>query len=191
MFPRSKSWIVVVPSASGIWIWREMGKARRGIAENLRISTFYSWDVLTAAPPRLTMSGSHFGYSFFSLFALLCLCSFCCFCFCFVCFFVLPVLHVVSLWLCIQHFWPVAHTHTKGKLNTWVSLLYIHLSLVRTVLFSCWFIARPVLFVEDPFQVIGVMESIFRACWVATEVCAMYLWDSTQKSFVMMGVWFG
>jgi len=119
------------------------------IYKNLRISTFCWWDVST--PPRLTMSGSQFGYSFFSLFALLCLCSFYCF---FVCLFVLPVLHVVSLWLCIQHFWPVAHTHTKGKLNTWVSLLYVHLSLAKIVLFSCWSVALPVFSIEDPFQVL-------------------------------------
>lgn len=103
-------------------------------------------------------------------FALLCLC----FVFCFV---FLPVLRVVSLWLCIQHIWPVAlaHTHTKGKLNTWVPLLYTHLSLARIVLYSCWFIPLPALSVEDPFQVTIVMESIFTACWIGTGVWLCHL----------------
>lgn len=122
---------------------------------------------VTAGPPRLKMSGSHFSYSFFSLFALLCLC----FVFC----FFLPVLRVVSLWLCIQHIWPVANTHTKGKLNTWVPLLYTHLSLARIVLYSCWFIPLPALSVEDPFQVTNVMESIFTACWIGTGVWLCHL----------------
>lgn len=145
-----------------LWTWRQRGKARRGIDKNLRINAFCSWDILTAGPPRLTMSGFHFGYFFFSLFALLCLC--------FVSFFFSPVLHVVSLWLCIQHIWPVAHTHTKGKPNTWVPLLYIHLSMARIVLCSCWFIPLPALSIEDPFQVTNVMQSTFMGCWIDTRV---------------------
>lgn len=126
---------------------------------------------ITAGPPRLKMSGPHFSYSFFSLllFSVSVLC--------FVLFFFLPVFRVVSLWLCIQHIWPVAlaHTHTKGKLNTWVPLLYTHLSLARIVLYSCWFIPLPALSIEDPFQVTNVMESIFTACWIGTGLWLCHL----------------
>lgn len=160
-------------------------KSQKGNRQNLRINAFCSWNILTVGPPRLTMSGSHFSYSFFSLFALLCLCFFC-----FVLF--LPVLHVVSLWLCIQLIWPVAHTHTKGKLNTWVPLLYIHLSLARIVFCSCQFIPLPALSIEDPFQVTNVTESIFMACWIdaGVRLCRLFLgFDSEELCNDGNSVW--